>query len=85
MVSEVFKELIANKMEVYVDNILVKSLDRSNHAKDLGEAFTLLRKFNVKLNPKKCTFGVAFGKFLGYLVTWRGIEANPTRYLPYWR
>jgi len=43
----------------------------------LEEAFTILRKYNVKLNPEKCTFGVASGNFLGYLVTQRGIEANP--------
>ena len=45
--------------------------------KHLEEAFALLEKFNVKPNPEKCTFGLAFEKFLGYLVTQRGIEANP--------
>jgi len=57
--------------------MLVKSFNRSNHVKHLEEAFTLLRKFNVNLNPEKCTFRVAFGKSLRYLVTQRGIEANP--------
>jgi len=69
MVNKVFKVLIGNTMEVYVDDMLVKSLDPSNHIKHLEEAFSLLRKFNVKLNTEKCTFKVAFGKFLGYLVT----------------
>ena len=69
MVNKVFKELIGSIMEVYIDNMLVKSLDRSDHLKHLEEAFALLRKFNVKLNPEKCTFGVASGKFLRYLAT----------------
>jgi len=56
-------------MEVYVDDMLVKSLERSDHVQHLEEAFALLRKYNVKLNLEKCTFGVASGKFLGYLVT----------------
>ena len=73
MVNEVFKELIENTMEVYVNDTPVKSLDRSYYVKNLGEAFALLRKFNVKLNPEKCTFGVASGKFLEYLVTQRRI------------
>ena len=69
MVKEVFKELIENTMEVYIGDMLVKSLVRADHVKHLEEAIGLLWKFNVKLNPEKCTFGVAFGKFLGYLVT----------------
>ena len=77
MVNEVFKELIRNKMEVYVDDMLVKSLDRSSHEKDLGEVFALPRKFNVKFNPENCTFGVAFSEFHGYLITQWGIKANP--------
>jgi len=63
MVNEVFKELIGNTIEVYVDDMLVKSLDRTDHVKHLEQAFALLRKFNVKLNPKKCNFGVASDNF----------------------
>ena len=85
MVNKVFKELIRNTIEVYIDDMIVKSLKRSNHIKHLEEAFVFLQKFNVKLNPEKCTFGVASSKFLGFLVTQRGIEVNPTRYPPYWR
>ena len=77
MVNEVFKELIGNPMEVYVNDMLVKSLDRSDHVKNSRETFALFRKFNVKLNPEKCTFRVASDKFLGYLVTQRRIEVNP--------
>ena len=69
IVNKVFKELIGNTMEVYIEDMLVKSLDCSDHVKHLREAFTLLRKFNVKFNPEKYTYKVAFGKFLRYLVT----------------
>ena len=76
MVNEVFKELTGNIMEAYVDDMLVKSLDHANHVKHLDEAFALFRKFNMKLNPEKCIFGVTSGKFLRYLITQRGIKAN---------
>ena len=56
MINEVFKELIGHTMELYVDDMLMKSLERSDHVKHLEEAFTLLQKYNVRLNPKKCTF-----------------------------
>jgi hypothetical protein len=77
MVNHVFKDLIGKTMEVYVDDMLVKSSQRMEHIQHLEEAFSLLRKYKIRLNPEKCTFGVASGKFLGYLVTQRGIEANP--------
>jgi len=63
-------------MEVYVDDILVKSLKCSDHVQYLEEVFTLLRKYNMKLNLEKSTFRVASRRFLGYLVTQRRIEAN---------
>ena len=62
-------------MEVYVDDMLVKSKSRS-HIDDLVEAFATLWRYNMKLNPTKCTFGVTFSKFLGFMVSSRGIEAN---------
>jgi len=77
MVNRVFKDLIGHTMEVHVDDMLVKSVRRSEHLRHLGEASVLLRKYQVKLNSEKCTFGVASEKFLGYFVTQRGIEANP--------
>jgi len=73
MINRVFKDLIRHTMEAYIDDMLVKSVQRSDHLCHLGEAFD---KCQVKLNSEKCTFGVASGKFLGYLVTQRGIEAN---------
>jgi len=76
MVHRIFKDLIGHTMEVYVDDMLVKSKQHSDHLHHLGEAFRLLQKYNVKLNPEKYMFRVASGKFLGYLVIQRGIEAN---------
>ena len=57
MVNEIFKELIRNTMEVYVDDMLVKSLERSDHMKHLGEAVALLRMYSVKLNPRSAPSG----------------------------
>jgi len=64
-----FKDLIGNIMEVYVDDMLEKSVQCTDHLQHLDKAFDLLRQYNAKLNPEKCTFGVASGKFLGHLVT----------------
>ncbi|CAL8993981.1 unnamed protein product [Prunus brigantina] len=77
LVNKIFKEQIGKTMEVCVDDMLVKAPERVDHIKNLAEAFSLLRKYNMKLNPSKCTFGVSSGRFLGYLVTQRGIEAHP--------
>ena len=66
-------------MEVYVDDMLVKSLRKNDHVFDLYEMFALLRKYNIKLNPTKCAFGVGSGKFLGFMVNHRGIEANTSK------
>ena len=56
--------------------MLVKSKEEGDHQKDLEETFKTLRKYQMKLNPSKCAFGVSFGKFLGFMVSQRGIEAN---------
>jgi len=64
-------------MEVYVDDMVVKSDTFDQHLADLEEVFGRLRKFNMRLNPAKCVFGVEEGKFLGSMLTHRGIEANP--------
>ncbi|XP_060177982.1 uncharacterized protein LOC132607918 [Lycium barbarum] len=66
-------------MEVYIDDMLVKSLDLEDHLKHLQETFKILRKYSMKLNPEKCTFGVGSGKFLGFLVSNRGIKLNPDK------
>ena len=59
--------------------MLVKSLDKKKHLDDLQETFDILRLYNMKLNPSKCAFGVLSGKFLGFIVSQRGIEANPDK------
>ena len=59
--------------------MLVKSKERPEHVEHLQEAFELLRVYGMKLNPSKCTFGVRAGRFLGFMVTQRGIEANPAQ------
>ena len=56
-------------IEVYIDDMWVKSKERSDHAEHLQEAFELLRAYDMKLNPSKCTFGVSAGRFLGFIVT----------------
>ena len=66
-------------MEVYVDDMLVISTDEANHSDDLKETFSTLRKYNMKLNHAKCVFAVAPRKFLGFMVSQRGIEANPDK------
>ena len=69
--------MIGSTMEVYVDDMLVKSVQHTDHLQHLDKAFDLLRQYKVKLNSEKCIFGVTSGKFLGYLVTRQGIEADP--------
>ena len=64
-------------MEVYVDDMLVKSREYENHLDDLKKTFNTLKQYSMKLNPSKCAFGVSFKKFLGFMVSQRGIEANP--------
>ena len=74
-----FSKQIGRNMEVYVDYMLVKSREELAHLDDLKETFTTLKQYQMKLNPAKCVFGVASGKFLGFMVSQRGIEANPEK------
>ncbi|XP_055961912.1 uncharacterized protein LOC130015570 [Mercurialis annua] len=71
-----YPEWLAN---VYVDDIVVKSKGIEEHAEDLAETFEKLKGFNLKLNPEKCVFAVRSGKFLGHLISEKGIEANPEK------
>ena len=63
-------------MEVYIDDMLVKSITAELHITHLSEAFQVLREYNMKLTKGKCAFGVSAKKFLGFIVNNRGIEAN---------
>jgi hypothetical protein len=79
LVNMMFKHQIGRNVEVYVDDMLVKTVQAADHVSDLEETFNTLRQYNMKLNPAKCAFGVSSGKFLGFLVSQRGIEANPEK------
>ena len=79
LVNQMFSKQIGRNVEVYVDDMLVKSKEEENHLDDLRETFNTLRQYNMKLNPFKCAFGVSSGKFLKFMVSQRGIEANPEK------
>ena len=79
LVNRMFQKQIGTTMEVYIDDMLVKSTTIELHISHLSEAFQILRNYNMKLNPAKCAFGVSAGKFLGFIVNRRGIEANPDK------
>ena len=74
-----FSHQIERNVEVYVDDMLVKSNDEADHLDDLKETFNTLCKYKIKLNPTKCVFAVLSGKFLGFMVSQRGIEAKPDK------
>ena len=76
LVNRMFQKQIGVTMEVYIDDMLVKSTTAELHIAHLSEAFQILRNYNMKLNPAKCAFGVSAGKFLGFIVNHRGIEAS---------
>ena len=76
LVTKMFRPLLGSTMEVYIDDMLVKSKKCSDHAVHLQQTFDLLREYGMKLNPLKCAFGVSADRFLGFMVTQRGIEAN---------
>ena len=79
LVNHMFRPQIERNVEVYVDDMLVKSLDEEEHLDNLQETFDTLRRFSMKSNPSKCVFGVSLGKFLGFMVSHREIEANPEK------
>ena len=76
LVNHMFRSQIGRNVEIYVDNMLVKSQDEGKHLNDLQETFDTLRQYKMRLNPNNCAFRVSFGKFLGFMVSHRGIEAN---------
>jgi hypothetical protein len=70
------KEQIGRNVEVYVDDIVITTAKADSLLDDLQETFTNLDRYSIKLNPKKCSFGVPTGQLLGYLISERGIEGN---------
>ena len=77
MMTRMFRDKIGHTVEVYIDDMVVKSKQEVRHIKDLQGVFEVFRQHKLRLNAKKCVFGVGAGKFLGYLITNRGIEVNP--------
>ena len=72
-----FEPQLGKNIEVYIDDMVVKSKLESEHVNDLDNIFEILRRHKLRLNTSKCSFGVGSGKFLGYMVTHCGIEVNP--------
>ena len=79
LMNKMFAHQIRRNVQVYVDDMLVKSLHEDDHLGDLREIFDTLRLYNMKLNQGKCALGVAAGKFLGFMVSQRDIKVNPEK------
>lgn len=77
MVKRMFTDKIGSMVEVYIDDMVVKSRENQRHVKDLNETFEILKRHKLRLNSNKCSFGVGARKFLGYMITRRGIKVNP--------
>ena len=77
MMTKIFEAQMGKNIEVYIDDMVVKSKIVSEHIGDFTYIFKILREHKLLLNASKCSFGVGLGKFLGYMVTHRGIEVNP--------
>ncbi|KAL0428137.1 UNVERIFIED_CONTAM: hypothetical protein Slati_2988500 [Sesamum latifolium] len=79
LVDKIFRPQLGRNMEVCMDDMLVKSKEAHHYVEDLNETFTVLKKYRLKLNLGKCAYRVSGGRFLGFMVTHRGIEANPDK------
>ena len=79
LVNKMFQKQIGTSMEVYIDDMLVKSVKAEFHVDHVAKAFQILKDYMMKLNPTKCAFEVSVRKFLGFIINSRGIEANPEK------
>ena len=77
--TALFHDMMHKEVEVYIDDMMVKSEIREGHFEALDKFLARLEKYNLRLNPKKCIFGVTSGKLLGYIVSERGIEVDPDK------
>ena len=77
MMTKMFEPQLGKNVEVYIDDMVVKSKLVSEHLTDLANIFEILRRQKHRLNASKCSFGVGSGKFLGYMMTHKGIGVNP--------
>ncbi|GJT14555.1 reverse transcriptase domain-containing protein [Tanacetum coccineum] len=79
LVDKAFEKQVGQNLEVYVDDLVIKSHTEAELLRDIEETFRTLRKINMKLNPKKCTFGAVEGMFLGYMIGPEGIKPCPEK------
>ena len=79
LINKIFAHQIERNVQVYVDDMPMKSQLEDGHLDDLKVTFDTLRSYNMKLNPSKCAFVVMAGKFLGFMESQRGIEVNPNK------
>ena len=79
MAIALLHDMMHNEVEVYVNDMIVKSKDKGGHIINLRKFFKRIKEYRLRLNPQKCTFGVTTGKLLGFLVSIRGIEVDPSK------
>ena len=77
MMTRMFRDKIGSTVEVYIDDMVVKSQEDQRHMDNLLEVFEILRQHRLCLNADKCVFGVGVGKFLRFMITYKGIKVNP--------
>ncbi|KAL0405768.1 UNVERIFIED_CONTAM: hypothetical protein Slati_3890700 [Sesamum latifolium] len=77
--QRIFNDMLHKNVECYVDDLVVKSKKREDHLYDLRKVFERLRRYQLKMNPSKCAFGVTSGKFLGFIVRRRGIKIEQAK------
>ncbi|KAM2045105.1 hypothetical protein ACFX1T_009346 [Malus domestica] len=77
--NTIFHDLIGTIVEVYIDDVVIKSERRQTHLDDLCQAFLRMRRHNLKMNPTKCAFGVSASNFLGFLIHHRGIKVDDNK------
>ena len=78
MATALLHDMMHNEVEVYVDDMIVKANNREGHIVNLRKFFERIKEYRLRLNPQKCTFGITTGKLLGFLVSVRGIEDDPS-------
>ena len=79
MATTLLHDMMHNEVEVYVNNMIVKYKEREVHIVNLRKFFERIKEYRMRLNPQKCTFGVTAGKLLGFLVSDRGMEVDPSK------
>lgn len=77
--NTMFHDMMHKEIKVYVDDVIIKSKTQADHVQDLRKFFEKVRRYDLKLNPAKCAFGVPSGKLLGFIVSRRGIELDPSK------